>query len=206
MAAMMLPFAAIGAGGYLAERKKNPQQKRTSVSEDKAELRHEAIMSEYGMSASAWQAPFNRAVLMGAPIKDAAGLDVRAGGYPYHTDADPLEYTRREHADLTKYDRLNSEVALDTRRGDVRPRNKIAIAATLSNELVAPTGATTEFGRTRQEYFRATPGIMQDGTKIITVPTRLDVGSSRVDTTAIVHGQSVFRGNAPWQSFRYSEF
>lgn len=205
MAAMLLPFAAIGTGAVVAARMQ-PETKRTEQLEDETDIQHAAIIAEYGMSASAWQAPYNKAVLMGSQLRDGVGLDVRDGGYPFHSDRDPLDTMRKDHVNLTKYDRLDTEYSLDNRRGEVRPRNKIAIASTLSGELETPWGASTEFGKTKAEYFRATPGIMPDGTRVLTVPTKLDVGSARVDTTAQVHGASVFRGNAPWQSFRYSEF
>lgn len=182
---------------YLASKSNSQGPERKNKPADKHKQdKHKALMQEYGMSASHWQAQHAKVAEMGTDRHQGMEMNhFRPKG------ASLLGGMMDDHVDLAQYDRKATLLSLHANQGEIRPTHKRnPIVSTLTEEITHPNDASrqTSFGKHRHitnnpNHTQAKIGKMHAEQR--TVPYKL-----RHDN----NGE--YFGRAPGQSFRYSEY
>jgi hypothetical protein len=197
MAAVM-PLIAMGGFAVIMHRKGQPKVQDVSAEQQHID-QHMAIMQEYGISAPAHQAVFDKAVQMGGIINDGVGIDNSKGGYRADPNWDPIEAAMKEHAAVMSFDRTDTELALHTMRGEEVPRRRMPLAMSLTPELYNPkTGQHSEMYVSRFQTNHA------NAEQVRRAKLKMRRESPQ-EMSLRVHDTSEFWDHAPGQSFRYSE-
>lgn len=151
----------------------------------------EADMGAWGASAAFWQSSHNRLQNMGA----AQNLDLSLK--PSERAAN-LAHLNWEHAEVAKFDTMESMLTFDTRQGQLRMNKRNPIPATLSEDLANPSDPSrvARFDTWHEMPNWANPAQIRQAEALLESDTDPENRMRRH------YGVDLFN-RAPGQSFRY---
>jgi hypothetical protein len=106
--------------------------------EDRRRKAYMLDLEHNGANASVWQNLHNKFFLMGGDIKEELDVDHSGGGYDPRRSSNPLQHVFQQHNELASFDRQDTYYSLVTGQGEVRPRKRMPITATLTPEIAHP--------------------------------------------------------------------
>ena len=196
-AAQVMPILFAGTTAvYLASKSNSqgPERKNKAVDKHKQD-KHKAVMEEYGMSASHWQAELAKAAEMGSDKHRGMEMNhFRPKGETL------LAGMMQDHVELAQYDRKATLLSMHANVGNIRPRQRNPIVATLTEEITHPNDASrsTSFGKHRH--------IINNPNHTQARIGRINAEQANVPYKLRHSNNGEYFGRAPGQSFRYSEY
>lgn len=201
-AAEYLPLLGIGSlAFYLAQYGSGaPPPRRDPTEEERSRHQHMTEMEVGGASASHWQTMTQKVHLFGVSGKAETSLDLTNAGYIENPNISPLAEMFNDHANLAAYDRDDTFLSMNVGTGEVRPKRRMPIVSTLSEEISHPKNPnmTTNLG-----VFKHFPN-EPNRTQVRKAMENIDE-KQRADTQLQPHFEVAYYNRAPGQSFRYDD-
>lgn len=202
--AAALPIALFGAGAFFAIPAVNKAfTPDLSAPEDGPSLSNDnmANMEEMGTVASAWHKLINKQFLMGHPVGDIDGFNhsKASTGYDPASDENPLTHINKQYRELYDFDRKDTQLALWTQKGTVRPARRVGINTALSQELHHPNDPS------RRTAFLATTYVPNYANPAQISAAQRAAASDDPERSLRRQQGVEYYLRAPYQSFRYSE-
>lgn len=199
----MLSIAAIAALAAYSNQSSTDNHAPGKVLDPEIAAAEVSIGKRNGFSAAKMYNQMDRQHRQGSHIMEGQGITT-AQSFPLEDpNFDPVAFMAWENARDSEVDRLDTEWAYRTQQAKVVSRRNNPVVAALSEEIHHPDDSSARSTFVINQFL---PNYHNEANRTEAMREMREYGESDRDRQLRSESRPLFLGNAPGQSFRYSEF